>query len=327
MAVARRDPSKAADVQGRAPADEGEGSLGAGGHGDDGVRIWVESEGGVRIYAEARGPSAGAPVAFLHGVTASARAWEFLPDEVCAGRRIIRLDFRGHGRSGHAPGRYRVCDYAGDVAAVLGELSPERPAVLVGHSLGGTVAWWLAQRRPELVAAAFLEDPPLLQGEMGAPENAPTRARFRAMRAAVLADRAAGRDEQAVAARLAATRAGAWPDAPLLGELVFAQSIAAMAFAQLRLDIGVIDGAIDGSTLAGLDARTPVARPVYILRADERYGGVLTDERARKLAELQPQVELAQVQGAGHGIHDERDHRAVFLAHLHRFLDRHAPRG
>ena len=47
--------------------------------------------------------------------------------------------------------------------AVLEEVGT--PAVLVGHSLGGVVAWWLAQKHPGHVIAAFLEDPPLFAAE------------------------------------------------------------------------------------------------------------------------------------------------------------------
>jgi pimeloyl-ACP methyl ester carboxylesterase len=78
----------------------------------------------------------------------------------------VRVDLRGHGRSGHAPGTYTVERYGEDVVAALRE-GVGRPAVLVGHSLAGVVAWWVAQRHPELVTAAFLEDPPLCSGTPG----------------------------------------------------------------------------------------------------------------------------------------------------------------
>lgn len=279
---------------------------------------------GIDVYVEADGPADAPTVAFLHGVTGSAHAWGWLPEEVTRGRRIVKMDLRGHGRSDRAPGTYDVPHYGADVVAVLRELSPERPAVIVGHSLGGTVGWWLAQTHSELVAAALLEDPPLLQGEMTAPENAPTRAMFQATREAVLADREAGRSEEEIRERLAASPMGP-PGSPTFAELVTDDSVAGMAFGRAHLDIGVIDGAIDGSTLAPLNTESPVSPPVLIVRADDARGAAFTSARAARLAERYPEVEIVEVSGAGHGIHSERAHRSDFTAHLARFLDRHTP--
>src|SRR5215471_2514910 len=107
----------------------------------------------VGLHVEVDGPAGAVPVVFLHGVMSSGRTWEWLPEEVTQQHRIVRIDFRGHGRSDHKPG-YTVGDYAGDVLAVLKEVGT--PAVLVGHSLGGVVAWWVAQKQPDHVTAAFL---------------------------------------------------------------------------------------------------------------------------------------------------------------------------
>src|SRR5262245_2190138 len=74
--------------------------------------------------------------------------------------RVYALDHRGHGRSGHAPGHYRIVDYAADVVAFLGA-RVERPAVLVGHSLGAIISIAVAADAPELVRAIALEDPPI----------------------------------------------------------------------------------------------------------------------------------------------------------------------
>ena len=114
----------------------------------------------VAIHVDVAGPKRGAAVVFVHGLTCSGRDFDWLPNDVTEGRRIIRVDLRGHGRSSHAPRTYTTENYANDVAAVIGERVGS-PAVIVGHSLGAVVAWRLAQQRPDVVRAAFLEDPPL----------------------------------------------------------------------------------------------------------------------------------------------------------------------
>jgi pimeloyl-ACP methyl ester carboxylesterase len=119
--------------------------------------------GGVELNVEVEGPADARLVVFLHGVSGCSRTYDFLPPEITAGRRIVRVDLRGHGHSDHAPGTYAIDRYGDDIVALLRLL--DRPAVLVGHSLGGVTAWWVAQKEPELVAGAFLEDPPLYMGE------------------------------------------------------------------------------------------------------------------------------------------------------------------
>jgi len=280
---------------------------------------------GIGLHVEAQGPRDAAPVVFLHGVASSARTWGWLPDELKAGRRVILVDLRGHGRSDHAPDAYGIDDYGEDVAGLLRRVA-RRPAVLVGHSLGGVVAWWVAQQHPELVAAAFLEDPPLLAADRGGEPPAGAGVVFAALRAGAAADRQAGRSEDEVAARLASTPARA-DGRFTIGEIRAADSLAAMAFAHLRMDIRVLDCAIDGSTLAGVDTTSPVTPPVVVLAADDACAAAFSAADAERLARTHPAVRVERVPGSGHGIHDERRFREAFRTHLDRFLDVHAPRA
>src|SRR5262245_32058130 len=202
---------------------------------------------GVGLHVEVDGPEDGTPVLFLHGVGSSARTWEWLPEDVTRGRRVVRLDQRGHGRSDHAPGTYQLARYGADTTAVLRELV-DRPALLVGHSLGGVIAWWMAQEHPELVSAALLEDPPLLAGETPDDEAGRFRDVFHTVRATILDHRERGGSRHDLEERIAAIR---WsPGMPPLREVLTDDAIEALAFGYHHLDIGVIDGAIDGSTLA-----------------------------------------------------------------------------
>jgi pimeloyl-ACP methyl ester carboxylesterase len=277
---------------------------------------------GFGLHVEVDGPGDGTPVVFLHGVGSSGKTWEWLPERITGGRRIIRVDLRGHGRSDHAPGTYDVARYGADVVAVLGAVA-SRQAVLVGNSLGGVVAWWVAQNHPEMIAAALLEDPPLLAGETPEAEAGRFRTIFHDVKAVILDHRERGLTEEDMAERIRAIRWGP-PGNPTLGELLTDDAIRALAFGYRRLDIGVIDGAIDGSTLAATDTRTSVHRPVVIVAADDAAGAAFSTQDAERVMPRQPTVEVLRVTGSGHRIHDERRHRDTFAEHLRRFLDEYA---
>jgi len=272
---------------------------------------------GVGLHVELDGPADGTPVVFLHGVGSSARTWAWLPDAVTDRRRTVRIDQRGHGRSDHAPGTYVLGRYGADAVAVLRELVTG-PALLVGHSLGGVVAWWVAQNHPELVSAVLLEDPPLLAGDT--PERLAGRFRdvFRGVRSMILEHRAHGLPEADLEERIAALR---WaPGTPPFREVMTDDAIAALAFGYHRLDIGVIDGAIDGSTLAATDTDAPVTRPVVIVAADDALGAAFSSEDAVVLASRGQRVQVTRIEGSGHRIHQSRRHRATYLENLEEFL-------
>ena len=268
----------------------------------------------MRLHTEVDGPQDATPVVFLHGASRSMRTYAWLPGEIADGRRIVRIDLRGHGRSEHAPGTYDVDRYGEDVVAVLRDMVG-RPAVLVGHSLGGVVAWWVAQHHPDLVIAAFLEDPPLYMGEPAEHERNGAVPIFGSMIAAAAHWKAEGvTAEQAAAELAAAPTAGALcDDTPL-----------ARAEALLAMDPGVLEGAIDRSTLAPTDTQSPVTVPVFVLAADDAKGSAFPTRHAERLTGTHPAVEIVRVAGAGHGIHDEREHRAEYVEALSRFLATHA---
>jgi pimeloyl-ACP methyl ester carboxylesterase len=277
----------------------------------------------IGLHVEVEGPSEAVPVVFLHGVTTSGRTWSWLPPELTRGRRVVLIDFRGHGHSDHAPGTYDLAHYGDDVVTVIKEVGAVR-AVIVGHSLGGVVAWWLAQKRPELVTAALLEDPPLFPGDVRTPEGAQLGLIFETLQARARADQEAGRSEDEVAERIGSEAWGP-PGGPTFRELAFDDAVDAMGFGHSRMDVGVLDGVIDGSTLSSVDLTSAVTAPITVIAADDSLGALFTSEDAERLARTHPEVEIVRIGGSGHGIHDERRFRQTFCEHLGRFLDRYAP--
>jgi pimeloyl-ACP methyl ester carboxylesterase len=275
---------------------------------------------GIELNVEVEGAPDGPVVAFLHGVSGSLGTYGWLPPEITEGRRIVRIDLRGHGASDRAPGTYTLERYGADVVEILRQVGGG-PSVLVGHSLGGSTAWWVAQNHPELLAGAFLEDPPLFMGEPAEHANNPAAAIFPAIRDGAIAMREEGLTAEQAAERLAASPMG--PDVTM-GDLQLPDAILARAHAQLAMDPEVLTSAADGSTLAPTDLVSPVTVPVLLLAAGVQPA--FKPEHEERLAASHPDVVVVRVEGAGHGIHDEIAGRDAYVQQLAAFLDEHASR-
>ncbi|MBA3823884.1 MAG: 2-succinyl-6-hydroxy-2,4-cyclohexadiene-1-carboxylate synthase [Ktedonobacterales bacterium] len=103
---------------------------------------------GIHLGIEERGDPAAPPLVLLHGFTGSAAGWgSHLEALAAAGYRAIALDMLGHGASDAppAPLRYRIEDAREDISAVLDNLGiGEHQAILLGYSMGGRIALYLA---------------------------------------------------------------------------------------------------------------------------------------------------------------------------------------
>ena len=73
------------------------------------------------------------------------------------GHRVVAVDLRGHGKSDKPPQRYSMQDFADDLAWMCQRLELAKP-VVVGHSMGGIVAFDLAARYPDLPSAVVMLD-------------------------------------------------------------------------------------------------------------------------------------------------------------------------
>lgn len=95
-----------------------------------------------------------APAVFLlHGWGDAGSTFQFLVDELSADWWIVAPDWRGFGESHLRTECYWFPDYVADLDTLLGIYSPDRPARLVGHSMGANVAGLYAGIMPERVSA------------------------------------------------------------------------------------------------------------------------------------------------------------------------------
>ena len=125
----------------------------------------------VTLHVEEAGPPDGPLVVLLHGFPEFWQAWHRQLEEFGRDCRAVALDLRGYNLSAKPRGarHYALPAIVADVRAVLRALSPQTPAVLVGHDWGGLAAWTLARESPELLERLVIINaphPPLFQREL-----------------------------------------------------------------------------------------------------------------------------------------------------------------
>ena len=114
--------------------------------------------GGLRAHVRDEGKPDGMPVVLIHGSMGSLHVWEGWVGELKDKARLISLDLPGHGLTGAwVRDEYTVEAYTDFIEVLVDTLKLER-FVLVGHSLGGAVAWSFAATRPDRVSHLVLLD-------------------------------------------------------------------------------------------------------------------------------------------------------------------------
>jgi pimeloyl-ACP methyl ester carboxylesterase len=111
--------------------------------------------GGVEFAYRELGPRGGAPLVFLHHLTAVLDDWDpRVIDGIAARRHVITFDNRGVGASsGSVP--HTIDEMAADAVAFIRALGHDH-VDLLGFSLGGGVAQVIALEHPDLVRRAIL---------------------------------------------------------------------------------------------------------------------------------------------------------------------------
>jgi pimeloyl-ACP methyl ester carboxylesterase len=137
----------------------------------------VALDTGVTLHYVAKGN--GNPVVFIHGGGRDLRYWDRQLDAFAQRHHVVAYSRR------YAPPNENaeiVSDYnatvdAADLTALIRRLALA-PAHLVGASIGGVAALFLAVRHPELVRSLVLAEPPVLRWALDLPGGAPLFDRF-----------------------------------------------------------------------------------------------------------------------------------------------------
>jgi pimeloyl-ACP methyl ester carboxylesterase len=136
------------------PIDEGGDQLPAPPDIPEGRTVNVPERGEMFIR---QGGDDGPPIVLLHGwaLTADLNWFTGIFDVAMGKGRMIAPDLRGHGRGMRSDEPFTLEGAADDVAALIEHLGLA-PAVLVGYSMGGSVALMMAERQPQTVSGMVL---------------------------------------------------------------------------------------------------------------------------------------------------------------------------
>ena len=115
--------------------------------------------GAWRLHVRDTGPRGAPAVILIHGFGASLHTWEPWAQGLSASHRVIRFDLPGSGLSQPDPASdYTDARSVELLIALMDHLNLPR-ASLVGHSIGGRIAWTFAARHPERVDKLVLVAP------------------------------------------------------------------------------------------------------------------------------------------------------------------------
>ena len=112
-----------------------------------------------RLRLQDSGPRGAPAVILLHGFGSSLETWDALSDVLSHGHRVIRFDLPGSGLSAPDPaGLYTDARSIALLLELMASLGLQR-ATIVGHSIGGRIAWTFAALHPERVDRLVLISP------------------------------------------------------------------------------------------------------------------------------------------------------------------------
>jgi pimeloyl-ACP methyl ester carboxylesterase len=258
------------------------------------------------------GASSGKALVMLHG---GAWRWqEYLSLIPSLGRRwhIYALDLRGNGRSGWVPGKYRLEDFADDIAEFVSRLNA--PAALVGHSLGGAIALMVAARCPDKVKGLIIEDAALTLENYRRIVDA-SRDMYRVW----LNLKKSAQSEQELSLALAEAFKD-YPGVTSAWFLFFAGCLWQLDPTYFNALLHDFEGFTKGYDYKQILAT--IKFPVLFLRGETNLGAVMTDDEISWLQQNFSNVKCVLIEGVGHLLHLSDHGQTPVLNAMTAFLDR-----
>jgi pimeloyl-ACP methyl ester carboxylesterase len=113
---------------------------------------------GLRHHVRCWGKPDAPKLIMLHGWMDVSASFQFTVDALQGDWCVLAPDWRGFGLSEWAKEAYWFPDYVADLDSLLTQISPDEPATIVGHSMGGNIAGLYAGVQPERVSRLLLAE-------------------------------------------------------------------------------------------------------------------------------------------------------------------------
>lgn len=246
------------------------------------------------------------PLVVSHGFSDNGLCWTRVAQVLEKDYDVIMPDARGHGLSDAPEGPYTAQVHAADLAGLIQALNLGKPA-LMGHSMGAATTATTTALYPDLVAAAILEDPPWFGPDSERATASPkereawSRARleriqrFKAMTLAQVIQEGHAAHEH-----------------PTWDKIEFEP----WAQAKQQMSLNVLSGnqprGIQELRGRWQDQVPQIQCPTLLVTADSEKDGIVTLEIARQVTQMNTQIQVVHLPGAGHNIRRERFHPFIW---------------
>ncbi len=262
---------------------------------------------GIRQHYWRTGDGTRPALVLCHGITDNGLCWTPVARALEDDFDVIMLDARGHGLSDAPESGYATADLAADLAACIRALGLEKPAVL-GHSMGGATVSYTAYQYPELIGKALLEDPGWWD------DNNPRQTLTEEERKSFAAEwqkRIVEQKQRSLESLIAQCRKDCptWPAEELEPWALSKQQVSLhilQIFAQQRPPWRKI--------AAGMRC------PTLLITAEGEKGAIVTEAMAAEATQINPNIQVAHIAGAGHNI--RREAFQAYMEAVKAFLQR-----